>query len=201
MKKQGSRGPVYKIGRDRSPKAPLEYREAVAAYARSHGGSGGDVVWVSDPVNTWQVRLNLKTGDPRLQDHSSDLFEAVLLHQWVHPEKEPLNPLRERCKRHPRTNRLMPSYVALLLPELGVGGLITILEKGSLMTGRGEFKSAEHAMQVVLAKKYEDQNKLVQEKRQDVGDRSKDLRRMLFKIPFIPVGIELSPTQPKEGTL
>jgi hypothetical protein len=91
--------------------------------------------------------------------------------------------------------------VALLLPELGVGGLITILEKGSLMTGRGEFKSAEHAMQVVLAKKYEDQKKLVQQKRNDVGDRSKDLRRMLFKIPFIPVGIELSPTKPKEGTL
>lgn len=201
MKKQARRGPVYRIGRDRSPKAPVEYREAVAEWSRANGGAGGDILWVPDPVNTWQVRLNLKTGDPRLQDQSSDLFEAVLLHQWVHPEKEPLNPLRERCRRHPQTNRLMPSYVALLLPELGVGGLITILEKGSLMTGRGEFKSAEHAMQVVLAKKYEDQKKLVQQKRNDVGDRSKDLRRMLFKIPFIPVGIELSPTKPKEGTL
>ena len=197
--KQASRGPVYRIGRDRSPKAPVEYREVVAQWSRDHDGAGADIVWVTDPVNTWQIRLNLKTGDPRLQDRSSDLFEAVLLHQWVHPDQDPLNPLKDRCRRHTRTNRLMPSYVALRLEELGIQGILTVLDKGSLMTGRGEFKSAEQCMKSVLDKKYSDHKKMVASKRQNVGDRSKDLRRTLFKIPFMSVGIELSPPK-QEGT-
>lgn len=198
MEKQGSRGLRYQIGRDRSPKAPLEYREAVAAYSRTNGGAGGDIVWVPDPVNTWQIRLTLKHGDPRMREGGDDLFEAVLLHQWVHPDQDPLNPLKERCRRHSRTNRLVPSFVPLRLEELGVQGILTILEKGSLMTGRGEFKSAEHAMKRVLDKKYEDSQKLVAKKRQNAGDRSNDIRRQLFKIPFLSVGIELSPPK-QEG--
>lgn len=175
--------------------APVEIRDAVEAFARK-SGTHGDVLWVGQPINAWQVRLTLKEGDPRLRsDHPDDKYEAVLLQEWVDPAKEPHNPLAKRLTRRDRWNRLLPGYVSLELEELGVAGILAILERGSLMTGRGEFKNAEEAIKKTREANTAAKDIARRKAREEAGARARDIRRQLQKIPYHRVGIDLTPTE------
>ena len=125
--------------------APNEFRDAAALYARGFGATG-DVVWVGDPINCWQVRLSLSPGDPRLRGRDDEVYETVELQEFVHPDpghaSYPKDSRKlQHLRRHPRTNHLLPGYVAFELDELGVSGLTEMLERGSLLSGRGDYKS------------------------------------------------------------
>ncbi len=114
---------------DTSRVAPYEFRDTAELFARRYGGHG-DIVWVAAPVNCWQVRFTLKPGDPRLR-HPDDgtHYEAVLLHEFVDPAREPTHPKLDQLPRDSR-NRYKPAFVAIELDELGTSGLQEILEKG-----------------------------------------------------------------------
>ena len=175
--------------------APNEFRDAVELYARQFGGHG-DVVWVGDPINCWQVRLTLSPGDPRLRGMEGEVFETVELQEFVHPDSaHPAFPATNRgLLKHLRRDtrgRLLPSFVAMELDDLGVSGLVEILERGSVFSGRGEFKSAEDAMQAVLRRERDRRERMRLQNRQQARDVAVATRRRILKIPFIPVGIEL----------
>ena len=56
---------AVRMGRsDASRIAPAEYRDAVELFARQYGGHG-DVIWIPNPGNVWQARLELAPNDPR----------------------------------------------------------------------------------------------------------------------------------------
>ena len=168
--------------------APAEIRDAVETWARTYGGHG-DVVWVPR-AKTWQVRLTLRHGDPRLKGRDSDVFETVELQEWWEPwQWEKYAP--RRARRHASSNRVLPGYRAYELDELGATGIIEILEKGSLMSGRGEFKSAEEAMYRVRETHRKERERAQGELRQHATDRALDQRRQVLKIPFLPVGVDL----------
>lgn len=189
--------------------APVEFRDAVEMFARRFGAHG-DVVWVPDQVvrfegaeirasvACWQVRFTLLHGDPRLKGREDTLFETVELHYWVDPRdrKWAVEPkVLDRLRRDHR-NRRRPGYVAYDLDELGVEGLITLLEKGSTLSGRGEFRSAVHAA-TVMRERHRDQMERTRRQMQDTaGYKAEDVRRQVFKIPYLGVGIELR--TPKE---
>lgn len=177
---------------DSSRVAPVEFRDEAELFARNFGGHG-DVVWVGAPINAWQVRLSLNAGDPRLQNPDSGThFEAVTLHEWVDPRREPTHPKLDLLPRHSTTNEVVQGYVPLDLDEIGVSGMREILEKGSLLTGRGDYDSADRAIKAVSDRhrKLREQTKL---DRQDlVRQRFKDERRRVLGIPQIPVGIDLT---------
>ena len=174
--------------------APVEYRDAVALYARQHGG-GGDIIWMGAPVNCWRVQLTLKPDDPRLKGKDDEVYETVDLQQYVHPDPtHPAYPrsdpkLLDKLRRHPRNNRLMPGYVAFELDELGVSGVTEMLERGSLFSGRGEFQSAEEAMRVIMDRRRGVLAENRQRQRDETGALARDVRRRVLKIPFLPVGI------------
>ena len=194
---------ILTLGRQPSRTAPAEYRDAVALYARNIG-AGGDIVWVDDPVNCWQVRLTLDPSDPRCRLRDGQNYEATELQQFVHPDSaHPCYPrhdprLLDKLRRHPRSNRPLPGYVAYELGDLGVSGVLEILERGSLLTGRGEFGSAEEAMNAVLARQSASQERARAEKRQRARDVAVATRRRIFKIPFLPVEIDLGRRTAKE---
>ena len=186
-------GRLFTLGRQASRIAPVEIRDAVGEYARTVGCPGGDVVW-RDALSCWEVRLELPGNDPR---HAKERHESVLLHEWISPDpRHPGYPshdlkLLEKLRRHPRTNQRLPGYVALELDDLGVGGIREILEKGSLFSGRGEYKDMEHAMRAVAKRERARRASQFHDKRQRARDVATATRRRILKIPFLPVGIDL----------
>ena len=166
--------------------APVEFRDAVALYAREIGCESGDVVWVDHPVNCWQVRLKMPAHDPRD-------YETLELQKWVHPDPDHRaydGRLKHRLRRHPRTNHLLPGYVAFDLGELGVEGVLAWLRRTSL-SGSGEFKSMEHAMHVQREDHRARQETRRKDAKQLARDKARATRRQILKIPFLRVGIEL----------
>ena len=175
---------------DTSRVAPYEFRDTAELFARRYGGHG-DIVWVAAPVNCWQVRFTLKPGDPRLR-HPDDgtHYEAVLLHEFVDPAREPTHPKIDSLPRDHK-NRLKPAFVAIELDDLGISGLQEILEKGSLLSGRGEFTSSEQAAKAVLDRHRNHRERTRQQLRDAARHRTLDDRRSLLDIPTVPVGIDL----------
>jgi len=163
----------------------VEYSDAVEKWARGHGGHA-KLKWLPDPMNCWAVILSYRVGDPRQATDSDG--EPVLLHEYWPAEKwAKLKP--ERARRHPQRNTIMAGNYAFELDELGVEGIIAKLDKGNILSGRGEFKSAEHAGDVQRQKHKDDMDKLRRSSIDDAGHRALDKRRSLYKIPFLGVGI------------
>jgi hypothetical protein len=153
-------------------------------------------VWVPDPINCWSVRFTLKHGDPRLRNpNDGEHFESILLHEWVDPKIEPNHPKVGQLPRNGSGQRV-PAYLRIELDEVGVSGLVEILQKGSLLSGRGEFKSAEAAAQHSMRKHREMREKTHRDLREQAGLRAVDVRRTVEGIPYHRVGIDLT-TQDK----
>ncbi len=175
--------------------APVEFRDAVESWARQYSGHG-DVVWVDNPINCWAVRLSLMPGDPRLKHPDEGThFEQTLLHEWVDPRRDPSHPKKDRLRRHERTNRLMPGYVAYDLDEIGIQGLVNMLEKGSLLSGRGEFKSPLAALQYTRNQHRKQREADFAAARDNAIQKAKAVRRRIQGLPLVSVGIDLNTTR------
>lgn len=167
---------------------PNEYAEAVEGWARAHGGHA-KIKWLAHPMNCWAVILSYKVGDPRAEDKRSE-GEPVLLHDyWTAKEWEQRSP--RKARRHKRTNAIMPGNYAYELDELGVEGIIARLDRGNMLSGRGEFgkKTLEQVGLDTVTDHRSRMEKIREKKRDDAGARARDKRRTLLKIPFLPVGI------------
>ncbi len=186
------------IGVDRNRKAPVAIRDGVEDWARIRGGHG-DVVWVAEPANLWQVELTLKGDDPRLQVEGpgGDFKECVQLHvwwteaEWLKNKPDEARKRRQRWIAMPgkRAARDRPGFYAYTLEELGLNGILKILNKGCLLSGRGQYNSAEeHQTELAASNK-----KLQDTRRADAQDRvqqkAKHVRRRVLKIPMTRVGI------------
>lgn len=178
--------------------APVEFRDAVELYARGNGVHA-DVRWVPEPINAWSVEFTLKPGDPRLRSNDpADHKESVLLIEWVDPRREPDHPRRHLLRRHPATNALMPGYVPIELEALGVSGVVEWLERGSVLSGRGEFQDATDAAKQVLQRNAANREADRKQARDNADMRWRENRRAALGIPQIPVGIEFPVTQTKD---
>ena len=182
---------TYRATLDRSRKAPAEIRDGVELWARKHGRTG-DVKWYDAPMNCWAVRLGYRPNDPRARDGSK--HEVVFLHEWKSAEWWAENDSM-RARRHHRTNRIMPAYRAFDLDELGLGGVIEFLDRGDLLSGRGEFSSAAEAGRVQVEKFRDEKHRRRREAQDNAAYRAKHDRRKFLNIPLIGVGIEFTPKE------
>lgn len=180
--------PTFKVSRERRRRPPLDYAEAVEKWAREHGGHA-KLVWYEKPINCWAVVLSFRVGDPRAKTNADG--EPVFLHDWKQPEWW-AKYAPGRAKRHPRTNRIMPAAYAYELDELGVEGIIERLDRGNILSGRGQFTSVEQAGEKTKQDHKDSRERLRQQRKDEAGHRARDRRRSLYKIPFLPVGIELT---------
>lgn len=180
------------VGRTNEGIAPAEFQEAVESWARQHGGHAS-LHWCGPPLNVWQVRLDLKANDPRL--HSRQPYETVELHQWTDPNDPDADPaLVKRLKGQAKDaglKRTRAAYVSYRLDELGATGIIEILERGSLMSGRGEFEDPEDALRQVRKRQERARESLRRELRDAAQHAANRVRRQIGKIPFLPVGTDL----------
>ncbi len=164
--------------------APVEFRDAVEMWARGVGRHA-DVVYVA-PIHAWQVRLSPMPNDPRLVLYQQgkvpyeELWETVEL-------LEPLTP--EEKRKYPN---FRGDYRPINLSDLGVDGLVALLDKGNTWSKRGDFGSIQEALCVARARQKEGRAKMERNLAQTARDIAMEVRRRVAKIPFLRVGIDLS---------
>lgn len=163
-------------------RAPVEYADAVEMYARK-SGRHAKLVFVPPPVNCWVVQFTLKANDPTLAG-----FQAGKL------EDEPNEPVYIW-----RESNALESYkagrrhfVGYKLDELGVTGLLAFLEKTDTFSGRGQYASHTEAAKDQLDKGERAREKAESDAREGARQLAEDARRQINKIPFLPVGIDLT---------
>lgn len=171
-----------RVSQVRGRRAPVEYADAVEMWARGNGGHA-TLKWLEDPMNCWAVILSFKPNDPRAGTDADG--EPVLLHDWK-PAEWWAKYQPERARRHPRTNRIMPANYAYDLEELGISEIIERLDRGNILSGRGEFQSAEQAGRAQVEKFRTDKHRRRRAARDEASHRAKDRRRSLLGIPLLP---------------
>ncbi len=147
---------------------PYEFREAVELYAR-RSGRHGTIGW-----NGWTrcnvVEFTLKPDDPRLKAWQEGKLkkepkETILLHYQPKPGAP---------------------YQAINLAELGVSGLVEMLEKANTWSGRGEYRSVVEAVQAAARHNDNLREQMRNAKRQGSVERGLDLDHYM-RTPFSAV--------------
>lgn len=172
--------------------APPEYRDAVGLWARDHGRGGGDLVYIP-AIDCWQVRLNPMPNDPRMEMvqkgkiDRSELYETIELMEPRSPEeiaasddKSPYRPIR--------------------LEDLGIDGVLALLDKGNMWSKRGEFNSLQEAVVAARVRQQKGKEETRRAVREGVKEAFQEVRRVVNKIPFLTVGADLKPPSRKEVT-
>lgn len=83
-------------------------------------------------------------------------------------------------------------WKALDLAQYGPSGIVEILEKADLWSGRGEHGSLPELVQKVVEGNRANRKKHRDRMRDYIRDRAADLRRSRLKIPFLSVGKDIS---------
>ena len=110
-------------------RAPVEFQDAVETHFRK-SGRHATIVWIPAPIKQWQVRISMRPGDP-----------ALAAYQAGDTDEEPVETVEIVCRVEG-----MGGYQGYELDELGVSGLIDMLEKADSWSGRGTFDSIGQAM-------------------------------------------------------
>lgn len=185
---------MLRVKRNGLPVVPVEIQDEVELYARESGRTATLHFIPTELANgtairgTWMARFSLRSNDKRLILYQQGMAsEPPTEDVWFH-------------EQNPDEGNLIPgsygrregSYRALDILQMGASGIRTFLERGNMWSGRGEFKSLEEQ-----AEKAKTANKEMREKhRQDQKETSRyeqrDKRRSRWKIPFLPVGVQLT---------
>lgn len=164
---------------------PVEYADAVEMYARQYGRHA-TMKFVPPPVNCWVVEFSLRSNDPRMKLSQQQLVEEEpkeVIYLWREVRGE--NWMKDK-----------PRFVGYRLEELGVTGVIALLEKTNTW-GRGEYRSHAEAAKDQEYKAEKARERIEETHRREAVARGMDRRRQALEIPFLPVGIEL----PKTGAV
>lgn len=170
--------------RGSSARVPPDIHEAVELWAREHGRHGRVVLIDHFDPPLPQVRLTPPPGDPRKKQvqegeiSREDAEETVELHYWDEDKMQ---------------------YVPYRLEELGVSGVMRILNRGNTWSGRGEFDSVEDAVDHAQEERKEAQKKLHEDRKDDLKHAARGpTRRRIMGLPAARVAEDLS-SQPPAG--
>ena len=169
-------------GARRERRAPLEFQDAVELHFRK-SGRHAKIVWIPEPVCQWQVRITLRPDDPALRS-----FQAG------EAEEEPIETV-EITYFDEQTGL----YVGHELDELGVSGLVEMLEKGDMWSGQGRFSSIQDAMTWQVETQRNMREKLKNAMRDEAMAVARDVQKRVLDEPVLPVGISFNESPPDKG--
>lgn len=173
--------------------APVSLADEVEHYARASGRSG-TLHFIPTSLRgrqvlsgTWVARFTLRPDDKRMQLYQQGLApEPPLEDVWIHEA----NP--RAGQMNSQTREREPDYIPLDIVLMGTTGLREFLEKGNMWSGRGMFDSPEDELNRSRDRQTESREKLKANARFDAVKKAAETRRWRFKIPFLPVEIDLS---------
>ncbi|MCK5316323.1 MAG: hypothetical protein KAJ55_00335 [Anaerolineales bacterium] len=156
-------------GSTRTNDVPFDIADEVELWAREQGRHG-KLVW-NQLLQCHEVQLSLKGDDPRMRAYQEgklrkEPVESVFLHRQETPGGH---------------------FIGMNIQDLGSSGIRSLLDKGNLLSGRGEFRDLYQAVKAV-----DDQNQALEDlmaKEADENSRAnaRDHRRQLFDLPLVPV--------------
>ena len=163
------------------PTAPYAIQEEVELWARE---SGRHAKMHFSPPGTWFVRISLKSTDSRMELYQMGLAaqppgEDVFFHTPNPHEGQVINGVRQG------------PYIPISLEHLGTSGVRNFLERGNTWSGRGEYLSMVDQIRQVNESNEEVRLKSRADQKEASRYEQRDKRRWRFKIPFLPVGIDL----------
>jgi hypothetical protein len=163
-------------------RAPLEFQDAVELHFRK-SGRHATVVWIPEPVCQWQVRITCRPDDPQLKAFKDGTID-----------EEPMETVEIT-----RFDEEAGLYVGYELEELGVSGLIEMLEQGDMWSGQGRFSSIQEALtyQVEAHKSFQD--RLKNAMRDEAMAVARDVQKRVLNEPVLPVGISFNESSPDQG--
>ena len=172
-------GMIATVGGSGRRTAPYEFQDAVELHFRK-SGRHARIVWIPEPVCQWQIRISLMPDDPVLA-----AWKAGEL------EEEPVETVEVTYY-----DEKVGLYVGYELDELGVSGLVEMLEKGDTWSGQGRFSSIQDALTYQVETQRNTQERLRQAMRDEALAVGRDVRKRVTGEPFLPVGIDLSTSSP-----
>ena len=174
------------------PVAPHDIRDAVELYARKSGRTG-TIHFV--PFGGWFVRFNLRSNDSRmLLWKNGTAPEPPSEDVWLHRENPRFG------KFIPGTNmEREPRYLPYQLHELGVTGVVEILERGNTFSKRGEHDSLESAVKQAGESNLAMKRKNRADQKEASRLESREKRRSILKIPFLPGGLTMRKKKEKQA--
>ena len=151
----------------------MEYDEAVELWARQWGRHGR-IEW-NGFTNGWVIHLTRKADDPLMKAYR----DGVLDHEPT--ESIPLTMFDPK-----------KGYVSVGLDEIGVGGILDLLDEGNIWSGRGAYESHEDSMNAKRARN-DEKRRLDREAQKERGqEMAAQSRRKVFDLPLVPVSQSLS---------
>ena len=155
---------------DRRVSIPWDIKDAVELWAREKRGTHGKIEW-NTVLNCAVIDFDLKADDPRMRAYQ----EGRLKH-------EP----KESIPLHYQKEGGGPFY-PINLAELGVSGLMEMLDRANTWSGRGEFKSTMAAIAATERKNDALKQSIRDAARDNARERAKDMRRQIFGLPVVSV--------------
>lgn len=157
-------------GRTEAPRAPAEIAETVALYGREHDRIA-TIEFAMGP-NLWLVKISLKPNDPRLIRYQQGLapeppVETVALQEPNPNAGKTINGVRQGPFR------------ALDIYQMGADGVRTFLERGNMLSGRGEHSSLEGAFRTADRINEEKRTNNRESAKAENRDRVREKRRRL----------------------
>ena len=149
---------------------PWDIADAVEMWAREKRGTHGRIAWnavMRCPV----IDFELKADDPRMKAYRDGRLK--------HEPKESI-PL------HYQKEGGGPFY-PINLTELGVSGLMEMLDRANTWSGRGEFKSTMAAIAATERKNEALRDSIRAAAKDNARERAKDMRRQIFDLPMVTV--------------
>lgn len=124
------------------PVPPSSIADAVERWARQWGRHGR-LEW-HDALKCFVIHFSRRSDDPTLAAVQAGLraesTESVMLHEW-----------KQNARPHPYLpGQTVPGWVAMDLEQYGVDGVLAILDRGNLWSGRGEYRTPQEALDQVL---------------------------------------------------
>lgn len=125
------------------PVPPVEIADAVERWARQWGRHAR-LEW-NDATRCFAIHFTRKGDDPSLAlvqgGQRAEVTESVLLHEW-----------KKESRPHPfLAGKKVDGFVSMDLEQYGVDGVLRILDRSNMWSGRGDFADPQEALDAVLA--------------------------------------------------
>ena len=175
---------VTRVRGDRGRRfAPVEFQDAVELHYRK-SGRHATIIWIPEPVCQWQLRITMRPNDPaRRAWQAGDMEEEPFeIFEITHYNEE------------------VGLYQGYELEELGVSGLIEMLEKSDSWSGTGQFDSLEEAMAYQVQQQHDNKKQLERYIRAEVEAAGRSLAHIIREEPYLTVGIDLSSPEGADAT-
>lgn len=161
------------------PVPPADVSEAVVRWFRDNGGRHARLEW-HGLLGCWVIHVTRRSDDP-LQDlvrtgRIAEATESIALHRPAGPGL---------------------GYAPMDLEQMGVSGVLEMLDRSNTWSGRGEYASLAEAVAAHGAAQRAQEEKMETDAYDNGRHWGAERRRHALGIPVVPVGIDLNAPQPK----